>query len=240
MHGQLEFDFVMISRSLFFASFSLIVLLFSVDAFGEAANSSRSGEIVQALTIGLPIAAGVIGYFIAYYNNWRLERRKAELKFVSDQLQYLYGPLFALSEAGRRAARSLLDRHGLKQNYFDPSRDSYSKEDIADYRLWMSEVLMPINFRIEKAIIENAHLIEGADMPDVFREILAHIATYKAVMKAWPDEPPKRQQTYDEAVDKNTASIPFPREFAGHVRKMFDELKERQIRLIGPARRKPN
>jgi hypothetical protein len=96
---------------------------------------------MQTLTIGLPIAAGVVGYFIVFYNNWRLERRKAELKFVSDQLQYLYGPLFALSEAGRRAAQSLLKRHGLQKYYFEPDRTTYSSEDINEYRLWMSALI---------------------------------------------------------------------------------------------------
>ena len=65
-----------------------------------------------------------------------VERRKAELKFVSDQLQYSYGPPFALTEAGHRAIRSLLDRHGLgEEGFFEPPRSIYSEDDIKEFRL---------------------------------------------------------------------------------------------------------
>ena len=58
-------------------------------------------------------------------------------------------------------------------------------------------------------ITENAHLIDGTGMPDAFSKMLAHVATYKAVMETWSDHPPIGELSYDEARAKNTALIPF-------------------------------
>ena len=86
------------------------------DSWVSGRSGAYKGNIMQnvylqILTISLPIFAGIVGYFIIYWNSWRLEKRKAELKLVNDQLQYLYGPLFASNEAGSRAVAALMERH---------------------------------------------------------------------------------------------------------------------------------
>jgi hypothetical protein len=130
---------------------ALAVMLLTGQASAEAATDSQShGLVVQALTITLPIAAGVIGYFIVYWNSWRLETRKAALKYVSDQLQFLYGPLFALNTAGDRAVSELKRRNG-SEFFFLPGK-RYRESDIKEYRLWMTEVFMPINLQIERGL----------------------------------------------------------------------------------------
>jgi hypothetical protein len=96
----------------------------------------------------------------------------------------------------------------------------------------MTEVFMPINLRIEKIIVDNAHLIEGDTMPEAFGQMLAHVAAYKAIMKTWLENPP-RDVNYDSAKNENTALLPFPQTFPEHVRYMFNELKIQQTRLIG-------
>jgi hypothetical protein len=145
---------------------TLAVMLVTGHASAEAVTDSQShGIVVQALTITLPIVAGVIGYFIVYWNSWRLERQKAALKYVSDQLQFLYGPLFALNMAGGRAVTALSNRYGQSQYFFEPGR-CYTESELREYRLWMTEVFMPINLHIEKTITGNGHLIEGSRMPD--------------------------------------------------------------------------
>jgi hypothetical protein len=208
------------------------IMIVSTAAAQQQGAVQQSTDIGQALAIGLPITAGIVGYFLTYWNDWRLEKRKGELKFVSDQLQYLYGPVFALNSAGGQAVDALLKRRNNKGFFLDATQ-RYGEEEIREYRLWMSEVFMPINIRIEKVITENAHLIEGTSMPASFGDMLAHVASYKAVMKTWPDNPPKGEIDHEEALQKNTALLPFPRAFPGYVTKMFNDLKERQAKLLG-------
>jgi hypothetical protein len=87
----------------------------------------------------------------------------------------------------------------------------------------MAEIFMPINLRMEKAIIENAHLIEGAEIPQEFLAFLAHIEVYKAVIKKW------ERGDFSE----HTAYENFPEQFRPIVAKTYKALKKRQAELIG-------
>jgi hypothetical protein len=51
-----------------------------------------------------------IGYVVTYFNNVRLENRKSRLKYISDQIQFLYGPLFSLSHTADVAWSSFRSR----------------------------------------------------------------------------------------------------------------------------------
>ncbi len=114
----------------------------------------------------------------------------------------------------------------------EPGR-RYSEDSVKEYRLWMSEVFMPNNLRIEKIISENAHLIEGEMMPEPFGEMLAHVTAYKAVMKTWPDNPPRGVISYEEAIKQNTDAIPYRQSFPLYVSENFNSLKRRQMTLLG-------
>src|SRR5215467_30025 len=58
-------------------------------------------------------------------------------------------------------------------------------KDLEAWRLWMKEVFMPVNIRMETIVIENAHLIIDGKMPECFLDLAAHLAVYKAVIKKW-------------------------------------------------------
>lgn len=186
----------------------------------------------SSLLSGIPIAAAILAAVAAYGFNIRLEKRKAELKFVSDQLQYLYGPMMALSDASRQAWEKFREECRPSGPFFDRS-DPPTKEEIEKWRLWVSEVFMPINLKLEKIIIENAHLLDTESMPRSFQLLLAHIATYRAVIKKWPDCPISKDASFDEIVSQNTARLNFPERLGSEVTKVFNTLKKRQSKLIG-------
>ena len=87
----------------------------------------------------------------------------------------------------------------------------------------MSEVFMPINRRMENVIIENAHLIEGKEMPKSFLDLLAHVEVYKAVMKRWEMNDFSEHASY----------LNFPEEFRNNVYYTYESLKHRQMELMG-------
>src|SRR5215467_4249027 len=58
-------------------------------------------------------------------NAINLEKQRAELKFTSDQIQYLYGPLMVLTKTYNAAYYSLTDLYGgkpVRAGFFDGSR----------------------------------------------------------------------------------------------------------------------
>jgi hypothetical protein len=63
--------------------------------------------------------------------------------------------------------------------------------------------------------------------------MLAHIASYKAMVKTWPNNPPAGGVSYEEAILHNTAMLPFPRQFPIDVAGAFNQLKQRQTALLG-------
>jgi len=183
-------------------------------------NWMKTNEVVITITLAF------IGYFVTYINNIRIEKRKARIKFVSDQLQYLYGPLYSLSQASTQAWASFRSRCRPNGPFFGRS-PSPTEQELEQWRLWMSWVFMPLNLDMEKAIVGNAHLIDGENMPDSFKALLAHIEVYKIVLKKW------------ESGDfsEHTSYLNYPDGFINDISEKFAALKRRQVVLIGKQAR---
>jgi hypothetical protein len=88
----------------------------------------------------------------------------------------------------------------------------------------MEEVFMPLNLKIENAIVSNSHLIEGPEMPKPFLDFLAHVEVWKAVLKTW---------TATAEIKEHRSYIRYPPEFEDHVYDTFARLKAKQNKLIG-------
>jgi hypothetical protein len=117
-----------------------------------------------------------------YENSINLEKQKTELAFVSDQIRYLYGPLWTLYLERAAGFNAMMTLHARgRKNFFDGSK--LTSEDLRQWRLWRIEVLIPIVLKMEETIVQNAHLMEGTAVPESFRKLLAHVAAYKAVIK---------------------------------------------------------
>jgi hypothetical protein len=171
-----------------------------------------------------------------YRNAVDLEKRKAELQYVSDQIRYLYGPLTALCATRRAAFDAMMEKLAPKRTSFFDGRKR-TPEELQQWRLWRTEVLMPLIVKMEEAILQNSHLIDGAEMPASSTALLSHVAAYKAVLKHWADiaERDKANNTkeIDNLSDDRYASvINFPEEFAREVSSTFRRLKARQAELI--------
>lgn len=171
------------------------------------------------------VVLAAAGYFITYANSVRLENRKARLKYLSDQIQLLYGPLYSLSQTSDQAWKSFRSRHRPHGAYFGDD-DVPGEADLVAWRLWMGTVFMPINTRMETVILENAHLIDGSCMPQSFIDLLAHVETYRAILKQW------------EASDfsEHTAYLNYPEELPVHVADVYARLTAQQARLLNSVR----
>jgi hypothetical protein len=174
-----------------------------------------------------------------YRNNIEVERRKAELNFVSEQIKSLYGPLFALGQASSAAFRSFCKRYadGRQLDILIFNASTNRTEGTRLWRLWMGNVIMPINTKMEDIITSNSHLISGSAMPQSFVEFLAHVETYKAVIKNWENVPLDTVEKMNPEiyVDLHTSILDFPESFHGDVERTFAALKRRQEALLVAA-----
>jgi hypothetical protein len=178
-------------------------------------------------TLGVPATVAVGGLVATYVNNLRLARRRDRLDRVNSQLSGLYGPLLALVSTSTRAWEVFRSRYRTDvRSYWDQNEPPTPDEEEA-WRLWIVEVFMPLNARMEELVITKADLLDSTAMPQCLLDLVAHVASFRAVTAAWA----KGDRTI------NKAPLNFPRasviEYAENV---FAKLKAEQQELLGLLR----
>jgi hypothetical protein len=223
---------------------------------------------VTLIAISITAVLTYLGWRVAREKDFRLEQernanaikfenRKANHKYVSDQIQNLYGPLMALCRTRDAAFGELLRLHrpelkGEPGSYFDETRRS--GEQLYQWRLWRKEVFLPLLERMKEIVVNNAHLIdtdgqaiddEETALPQPFRVLLAHVTTYQALVKHWADVIAKDKEDKTNKIDDqqkiegmyepvvpHTADQNFSTEFHAAVEAKFKELKAKQAELM--------
>jgi hypothetical protein len=175
----------------------------------------------------LALAGALLGAVTAaawkYAYDLRIARRKDRLERVNAQLRLLYGPLFALDLAAREAWSSFRKRWRPGRPYWsEPPLPS--EEEAEAWRVWMTAVFMPLNERMERAIVEHADLLVESEMPRVLLAFCAHVASYKAIVARW------ERGDFSE----HAAPLEYPEEeLREYVRRRFTDLKDQQRLLLG-------
>lgn len=178
-------------------------------------------------TLSVSILLALLGIAAKYWNDLRVAQRKDQLDRINLQLRDLYGPLYALDQAGLEAWRAFRSRVRPGGPFFSDS-DPPSKDDLAAWRLWMTEVFMPMNVRMETIITANTHLVVQGEMPQGFKELIAHVSAYKAVLKAWT------QGDHSE----HLSVIPYPTAIRKYLSDSYFDLIRQQQKLLGAVTRR--
>ena len=134
---------------------------------------------MQIVSLSVAIVLALGGYAATYINNLRLARRSERLELVNWRLDRLYAPLYVASETALLAYQTLLLRLG--RPYVFNADDLPTEEQVHEWRTWVDAALMPLDILRERIIVENAHLVREATMPDVLLGYLAWVYTYRAV-----------------------------------------------------------
>ena len=175
------------------------------------------------LAPSVTVAVALLGFAAKYFNDIKIAQRKDRLDRINQQLKLLYGPLYAIDQAGNTAWTAFRERNRPNKSYWTGTPPP-NEQDKETWRLWMREVFMPLNLRLEKTIVENADLLIEKKMPESLLLLLAHVSAYKAVLKRWEN------QDYTEHI----SLVNFPRqEVRTYAEKSFTDLKNEQARLLG-------
>jgi hypothetical protein len=170
------------------------------------ARSKESGMAYKAIaaSIIVAIATAAIGYTVSFVDL----HRKANIEKVDKQIEKLYGPLYAYSVASSRAWRDLRRQSG-RGTYFFNDDDVPNAELVEVWRRWMKAVFMPLNLKMEAAIVDNAQLLDGNRMYPCFEELISHVESYKATIASWKDTD-DLTLTKHRTVKANNAIIEYP------------------------------
>jgi hypothetical protein len=181
-----------------------------------AGKNDEGKSLVSPVIIGVLIAVipAALGYIFSSFDSLRRER----LEFTNNQIEKLYGPLYALTQASDVAWKEFEAANWPgspeTRRYFFDRRQPPTVEETAQWRHWMETVFQPLNLRTESIIVDNSQLIVGNELPKTFQLLIAQTEAYKAVISSWSDVD-KGNPTRYVAWNCNTVSgINYPTEIS--------------------------
>lgn len=163
----------------------------------------------------------LIGYFFTYWHRVRSEQRTARISLVNSQINDLYGPLYVLAEATSTAITTLRKRLGGIQVFRDHT--SPTQHELEEWKLWVTEVFIPLNNAMEEIILKRSCLIDGEELPECFLTFFAHNACYRVIIRKWSHGD----------LSELVSPIEYPDDMHEYVRSTYEKLKTRHLRLIG-------
>jgi len=206
-------------------------------------DSSNWGNIAAIAGVLVSIPALLISQAVLIGLGWWQVRAKrkddklsAQLTRLNQQLNNLYGPLYAHYETGEKHWFAFLDEFSddpEPNNYFKkffPDSNEFpipSEAKLEAYRLWTTIIFMPTNTRMETIIINHADLLVGKKMPLCFLEFGVHVAAFKPLIDNWS------KNKFDKAkAEDHQVKFPHPIRFQDYVRASFEVLKREQSLII--------
>ena len=186
-------------------------------------NTSMTGAIVIGVLIA--VIPATLGYFAQFLDGIRKDR----LAFTNNQLEKLYGALYALTQASVVTWKQFVASNWPNKSkyFFDPAQPP-SIEQVTSWRLWMRNVFQPMNLMIEQTIVSNSQLVVGNEMPPVFQKMIAQTEAYKAIMAGWKDTDKDNPDAYRSRYNNTVTDINYPEKIVLCVAMVYRALKDRQ------------
>ena len=169
-----------------------------------------------ALTVTVVLA--FIGYIVNFSFDKINYRREKKLEMINQRINMFYGPLYFSTIAGAKISETLRSKMGVKNR-----EDRLDKKYYGEWRLFVTEVLMPLNLMREKIILENSYLIIEDDPPPCLENFIIHVASFKAVVAKW------KAGDFSEIY----SMIYFPADLEDYIVSSYLNLKKEQGKLIG-------
>jgi len=164
------------------------------------------------------IVLAFVGYVAKYINDTQNYRREKKLERINQRLNLFYGPLYFQTIAGQNIEKMLLKKFGMKDKH-----DTLDEKHYGEWRLFVIEVLMPLNLMREKVILENSYLMIEDEVPQCLVDFITHVSAFKAVVAKW--------QTGD--FSENFPMIYYPEDLPRYITSSYESLKKEQLKLIG-------
>jgi hypothetical protein len=103
-------------------------------------------------------------------------------------------------------------------------------EEVEIWRRWVEKVFQPMNVQMEKAIVDNAQLIEGGHIYPAFADLILHVESYKATIAKWNPADALQNPRYTDG-SENLSFIEFPKGFDRCAALRFEAMRKRRAEL---------
>ena len=180
-------------------------------------------ELMLALLAAAVTALGwLVNHVLAERAARHRQHLEAQLEHTTRQIESLYGPLAFLIIEGKQVFADLLE--SLGRNYVFVEGEDLPEDELETWLFWLDNSFLPANREIRDLLRDNAHLIEGSEMPESYATFLQHYSSWEIHHLRWQ----KQQHAYNWH-----SSINWPTAFADDVLATFSLLKQRHARLVG-------
>ncbi|MCH7690227.1 MAG: hypothetical protein IIA17_04170 [candidate division Zixibacteria bacterium] len=186
-----------------------------IDAVSDSWDTNTVVLLVSVIVV-------FIGYFFTYFFNLRLARRAERLAFLTAQLNELYGPLYVITQTTKTLFEALGEKVKEKGMKFINEDAPKSKDDLSEWQIWLEEVLIPLNTRLEDILIQKAHLIRERETPNCLLAFSAHSAGYRVLVRKW------KKGDFSESY----SLILYPDEITEYAEESYQEIKKEQLEMI--------
>jgi hypothetical protein len=192
-------------------------------AFKGGPMGDISGQVAGLIS---SVLLALVGYLWTFYSTRITKRREAQLKRLDEQLRILYGPLYALSGASEAAWNSFMAKFAPEAGVFIKPDRPPTEEELSIWRSWITTVILPMNEEMEKLVRSHWDLVENEEIQPSLIQLVAHTTGYRWVTERW------KQSDFREC----HSVVGFPKEFNALIRKQHDDLRQRQMALLGMRR----
>ena len=151
--------------------------MLGADATAQATIVGASIAAVSALVTAT--VAVVVQHRISS-NERKVQSLRSEAEFRLQQMNRLYGPLILLRQQSKYYWEKLREGKGADNWRLLDNLDQV-RSNPAD--LALAQLLVQLNTRSEKVILENAGLMFGPSMPDCFHRFLGHCGIVRVAVE---------------------------------------------------------
>lgn len=186
---------------------------------------------IESLSLIATILLALSGYLITYRQDLYLTRRRERLELINKRLDEFYGPLYISTQASREAFQVFLQTVKTMQKpedgeTFDIALAPKGLWSSPEWRAWFTDIIYPLLIKSDEVILHKAYLIREAELPECLLHFVAHMASFRRVMKKW------EQGDFTEG----GPIIKFPRELNEYAATSYKQLKSEQLKLIAELR----
>lgn len=116
----------------------------------------------------------------------KLRRQEARIERRNQQIQLLYGPLYARCISGYEAWETFKAMYHPVASFLSELDGGTNEEAREIWMLWQDEVFIPNNEEMVRLILANAHLLVG-EFPDSFKDLVSYVKGQQGLSAEWKE-----------------------------------------------------
>jgi hypothetical protein len=179
--------------------------------------------LIGALVGGLITMLGwVANYYFGRKKEIETRQREAKLRYLQQQIEELYAPLWSLIEQTKTVHQVACKRLPVRNDgSIDPSKFTAQDDEIS--RFFNETYYLPANSQMAEIIRKKVHLLKDGILPVSFSDFIQHQVTSESLYRLW------KEKNIDSS---NVAGAAYPIQFNEDVKSALDELRKQYLAEI--------